>query len=1308
MGLENLITQFSNETNINDLNDLVSILTRNNNKARATDFLWADVNYVVQKQLLYKIAEELGLPNPRFIQSKELEKHKYRFLNNTPLNGLYSYYKNRFPRRPGVHVLTNVCDTLDIEDTNLEDWITYIQNNNIFSWKNIPNEVHREILLRACSELGYSHPIFINNDDFSNKFKFLNGKSLTGFYTYFLRLNQDIRGSAIKNMCKVLNIKIPEETWIQYITSDSISTFWDIVPKEVLRSILFKAAKELGYTNPRMLSSMDIKKEINFLNGMSFYSFVSRFFKLDRNGMRSIDFICDEYEVPPLTYEEWLFMVSNYPNLRWNLVPEEYIGKILSERALEVGKDNPRMLKYDDIKQASKFLNGKNLASLYAYYGKLAEENSHNIKTDIIDYICDRTNIPSMTVEQWIWLISEENSKTSWEQAPPHVIKELLIKAAQELELKSPRLMGYNDFCNTRFNFLNGKTLSGLYYNYSLKVSGDYSNVSRFIFDSLGIDKLTVGDWIGLIASTPMTRWESIPVRVQRNIVIKAAQEIGINHPRLMGNKDFYGFRLKFLNNKTLSGFHQYYASMIDGSEQRINDFLFDKLNIPKIDLNIKTGRLATVDSEKHRKYYDSMANLKDFVNSYLNEFNLESLCRKYTTIANSKKAGIYKKGLVTILAPMSREKYMDFLFDILKNVPRDRLGLRKLPKKDFKLLRSDLYSLAGLSEPAGTEPIKINFAKPDQVKIKDKVNLINWIDIYRKILAIRIDKYHAVPCEVKSINGQSILFTVSVPFAPGDIITDSNGWDFEVIECRESKDDDKYLLETRSLPKLTSQEISKIKSFTKGSNDQILLDYLNSIVEDIISDTLSPLLAVTLGLQKQSALSEKDLYTIADDAYYNKTLIGNLAQKQAVQLACSMDNKKNVLSIVQGPPGTGKTTLIKEIALQYYYRGKNVLVLAKTNVAADNVLEKIVEDKVRVLRTGNNIESKSTLSYAPLVSTSNPVYLASLMDKNIISVGTPLGFYLDNNKEDLPYDIVIIDEASQLDLPETLFAMQFAEKCVMIGDHLQIPPFPVQDEVLQEYDPNLDLGTREDLQQSLFEKLITDTKRFNHVFLDINYRTENPELVSLISSLVYDGKLNPNLASEFYQLPESKRKKLFPKDALEIIDTSTIIDDDARLETEVNSTYYNRAEAMMSVRKVLELLKAGEKLESICIITPYKAHAEKVKEIFTGNAKYFASIQSSFEKFLANNIYTIDSFQGREQDNVIINWVRSNYTKPDARTSTGFLRDYRRINVALSRARKRLILIGDFKTLLNSDNLKVRYIFGKLSTFNKAKRIVL
>jgi superfamily I DNA and/or RNA helicase len=1292
-----------NEPMISSIDELIKILTRENRYSRSSDFLWSNVDYAVQKDLLYKIAEELGLTNPRFIASKELEKHKYKFLNDSALNGLYSYYKNRFPRKPGVHVMKNVCDCLEIEPTKNEDWITYIQRNNIFSWKNTPIEVQQNILLQASYELGYKHPIFITNDDFNKKFKFLNNKTLSGFYTYFLKLNSDIRGSVIKNMCLTLNIKIEEKIWVDYITSDKINTFWDVVPKEVVRNLLLNAANSMGYSNPRMMCSQDMKKELEFLNGMSFYSFISRFFKINRNGLRSIDYICDTYNIPTLTYEEWLFLLRNSSNVRWQLIPKEYIGEIITEFALEMNKANPRMLKYEDLKQCSKFLNGKNLASLYVYYGKLKGEDDFQI----INYICNITGIPHLTSDQWFEIFTDAG-KIFWELVPKDVLKDLLLSASKELELKNPRLMGYNDFCNIRFEFLKGKTLSGLYYHMSAKYSEDYYNTSKYIFDYVGIDKLSLTDWITSIGSVPVCRWESIPPRVQRNIVIRASQEMKKSHPRLMANKDFYTFRLSFLNNKTLSGFHQYYANIMEDKNQKITDFIFNKLNIPKIDLNIKTGRLATIDSSKHRKYYDSIANQKDFINSYLNIYSLESLCKKYTTIKNAKEAGIYKKGLATLFAPLNKSQYLDFIYEALKSVPRDTLNLRKLPKKDYRLLKSDLFTIAGIKEPFTTNKSKINFAKPEYIEELDAITVIQWLNNYRDLLNIRIKYYNIVSCSFKDKSGFNLLFNTLVPFAPGDIITDSHQWDFQVLECTENKTMEGYILELKPLLNLSDEDISLVRNFNKSSNDDILLEFLDSIVEDIMRDSLSDLMSITLGLKKQVPINENTIKYLEDKDYFNETLINNTAQKQAVALACSLDGKDNTLAIVQGPPGTGKTTLIKEIALQYYNKGKNVLVLAKTNVAADNVLQKIIVDKVRVVRTGNNIETKSTLSFAPLVSTSNSLYMTNLINKNIIAVGTPLGFYLDINKEELSYDIVIIDEASQLDVPETLFAMQFAKNCVMIGDHMQIPPFPIQEEVLVDYDANIDLRKKEELQQSLFEKLITDLHRFNHVFLDINYRTENPELVSLISNLVYDGKLAPNLDSEYYTLPESKRKKLFPKEAIDIVDTSKIVDQEARMETEINSTYYNLSEAMMSVKKVIELLKQGERLESICIITPYKAQVEKLKEVFIGNVKYFTSIKSSFEKFIESNIYTIDSFQGREQDNVIINWVRSNHSTTDERTQTGFLRDYRRVNVALSRAKKRLILIGDFTTLLNSDNLKVRYIFNKLTSFNKSKKIVL
>lgn len=1289
-----------------DIDEVIEILSRKDGSSRPPAFLWSRVSHKVHRQLLKMIAEELNLPNPRFIASKDLEKHYFKFLNNTPLNGLYSYYKNGFPREKGVHIITNVCDQLGIPQVSVDEWIEYIGKNNIFSWKNIPKAARREILLRACDELGYSHPIFFKNEDFSVKFEFLNGRTLTGFYNYYKnKYDDNIRGSVIINMCHDLDIEITQDDWIAYITDSSISIFWDVIPHDIIRDILFKAAEYLGYDNPRMMSTDDLKVGIPFLKGMSLYSFASRFFGLNRGGVRSIDYICDVYGVPELSYEEWLNVIAYQKNFKWEAVPIPYIGRILQEKAKEMGKSNPRLLKHEDLNTPTSFINNKTLNGLHAAYSQKAAKAG----MDTITYLCGICGIAPLSQKEWYNLLREPDTKIPWESVPQNIKKNIVLLAAKELGLSSPRLMGYKDFCNTRFKFLNKKTLGGLYYNYSSKLEDENTPVVQFICDDLGIDKLTINQWIEMIANSNICHWESVPLKVQREIVMRAAVEMGVFHPRLMGAKEFDSVKLEFLNGKTLAGLYYHYSDKIKDNNTKITDLIFDTLNIPQIDINPKTGRLTTIDSAEHRKYFDSRANIKEFFNTYLKHFDLQSLLRKHVMLKNARKAGIYRKGLVTILAPLNRKQYVDFVFDILKNTPRDRFGLRK-PRGwgDYRLMKSDLYKLAELGEPEEEEEWKIDLANLDLVDVKDKEDVLNDLKIYMDILDIMIKKFNEIQCEYLIFYRNSYIFSMPISFFPGEILTSKNGWEFEVVECREKKTNDGYIVELKALNDLSEDQVSKISTLARDSNSTILLSYLERIVKDIKNDSLSPLLAIALGLRKEKQLRPEDIKALPDNAYYNKALVRNIAQKQAVALVRNMDGVNNALTIVQGPPGTGKTTLIKEIALQYYHEGKDVLILAKTNIAVDNILEKLIEDNVRALRTGNNIEAKSDLPYAYTVSTSNPAYTSLLSGKNSIVLGTPFGFYLDKNYSKTHFDILIIDEASQMDVPETLFSLQFSDKCVIIGDHMQIPPFPIQNEVLLEYDPYIDLNTREKLQRSMFENLITDTNRYNSVFLDINYRTRDPQMVSFISDLIYDGRLSTNLDSEYYRLPPAQRKRKYPSNPIEIIDTSEFLDPQERMETEVNSTYYNMAEAMLSVKKVMDLIMEGEKLSDICIITPYKAHAEKLEEIFEEQAHYFYSKSQDIKSFIEQNIYTIDSFQGREQENVIINWVRSNYTSPGATTRTGFLKDYRRINVALSRARKRLILIGDFETLTKSENMRVQYIFSKIKNTEREEKIVI
>ena len=1290
-----------------DIDEVIEILTRKDRTSRPPSFLWGKVSKRVHALLLQMVAKELGLPNPRFIASKDLEKHRFKFLDGHPLNGLYSYYKNNFPRKKGVHILVNVCDELGIPEVSVDEWITFISNNNIFSWKNIPRIAKRAILIKACDELNYAHPIFFRHENFSHRFNFLNGRTLTGFYNYYKNKYDDIRGSTIINMCKDLDIEITEEDWISYITDPSISIFWDVVPHDIIRNILFRVAKMLGYDNPRMMSTDDLKISIPFLKGMNLYSFASRFFKLDRGGISSIDYICDVYGVPELSYDEWISLISNQQNFKWESVPEPYIGRILQEKAREMGKSNPRLLKHEDLNTPTAFLNNKTLAGLHASYAQKATK----VGMDTVSYICGICGISPLSMEEWFQLLKESDIKIPWESMPNDIKKAIIISAARELGLENPRLMGYKDFCNTRFKFLNGKTLGGLYYHYSSKVKDQEDTpVVQFMCNELGIDRLSTNEWIEMISSSSVCRWESIPLKVQREIIMRAAIEIGIFHPRLMGSKDFDSIKFRFLNNKTLAGLYSYYSNKVNTDDVRVIDLIFDALNIPQIDINPKTGRLTTIDSVGHRKYFDSLANIREFFNTYLEHFDLKSLLRKHVMLKNAHEAGIYRRGLVTILAPLNRREYVDFVYEILKNTPRDSFGLRK-PRGwgDYRLLRSDLYRLAELDEDPNREVIRIEFANPDLVDLRDKKEVIRELMMHMDILDIKIKKFHKIECVYLVYYRDSYIFSMPISFFPGEVLTSNAGWEFEVVECRDKKTNDGYIVELKALDDPTEDQVSQITTLARDSNSTILMSYLDRVVSAIERDNLSPLLSTVLGLKKERPINLKDIQMLPDKSYYNKDLVGNPAQKQAVALARSMDGVNNALTIVQGPPGTGKTTLIKEIALQYYYEGKDILILAKTNIAVDNVLEKLMEDNVRVLRTGNNIESKSDLPYAYTVSTSNPTYTTLLKGKNSIVLGTPLGYYLDRNISKNNFDLLIIDEASQMDVPETLFSMQFSDKCVIIGDHMQIPPFPIQNEVLLEYDPQISLYTREALQKSMFEYLITDAHRFNSVFLDINYRTQDPLMISFISDLIYDGKLSVNLDSEYYQVPPATRKRKFTTKPIEIIDTSKFIDPQKRMETEVNSTFYNLSEAMISVNKVMDLLKEGERLSDICIITPYKAHAEKLREVFEEHSKYFREYSQGISRFIEQNIYTIDSFQGREQDNVIINWVRSNYVSPGTTTTrTGFLKDYRRTNVALSRARKRLILIGDFETLTKSENMKVQYIFSKIKNTETENKLVI
>ena len=110
-----------------------------------------------------------------------------------------------------------------------------------------------------------------------------------------------------------------------------------------------------------MMSTDDLKVGIPFLKGMSLYSFASRFFGLNRGGVRSIDYICDVYGVPELSYEEWLNVIAYQKNFKWEAVLQPILA-VFYRKAKEMGKSN-RLLKHEDLNTPTSFINNKTLSS---------------------------------------------------------------------------------------------------------------------------------------------------------------------------------------------------------------------------------------------------------------------------------------------------------------------------------------------------------------------------------------------------------------------------------------------------------------------------------------------------------------------------------------------------------------------------------------------------------------------------------------------------------------------------------------------------------------------------------------------------------------------------------------------------------------------------------------------------------------------------------------------------------------------------------------------------------------------------------
>jgi superfamily I DNA and/or RNA helicase len=253
-----------------------------------------------------------------------------------------------------------------------------------------------------------------------------------------------------------------------------------------------------------------------------------------------------------------------------------------------------------------------------------------------------------------------------------------------------------------------------------------------------------------------------------------------------------------------------------------------------------------------------------------------------------------------------------------------------------------------------------------------------------------------------------------------------------------------------------------------------------------------------------------------------------------------------------------------------------------------------------------------------------------------------------------LRYNTVVIDEAGQALEPACWIPILKAKKLVMAGDHQQLPPTIKSDVAAKE------LGT------TLLEKTVALHPEAV-VLLEEQYRM-NEAIAGFSSQEFYSGRLRA--------APPVAHWKLFNADApLHFIDTAGCGFEEVYEGTSIS----NPEEASFLVKQLgryvaeLKAFYPGERFPSIAVISPYRHQVEILKEAVQSSPELQEVIQ-------AVSVNTIDSFQGQERDAVFISMTRSN-----AESTIGFLSDVRRMNVAMTRARKKLVVVGDSATISQS-----------------------
>lgn len=268
----------------------------------------------------------------------------------------------------------------------------------------------------------------------------------------------------------------------------------------------------------------------------------------------------------------------------------------------------------------------------------------------------------------------------------------------------------------------------------------------------------------------------------------------------------------------------------------------------------------------------------------------------------------------------------------------------------------------------------------------------------------------------------------------------------------------------------------------------------------------------------------------------------------------------------------------------------------------------------------------------------------------------------------DVDFDYVIVDEAAKATFPELAVSLNKAHKIILVGDHQQLPPV-LDTEIIRNNREKLD---EESLAQGIFEKMYNMFPDDNKHRLTIQYRM-HPTIGTLISHVFYNDEIQNGVEAHDRELCIEG----YEDTAIEWISTSKYSSKE-RYEKEFDNngkkSYQNYLERNIIEKKLLELDSKLTQKTKVAVITGY------------GPQKYILQtmVKQHSYKNLEIDVDTVDAFQGSQKDIILYSTVRSSANK----YGIGFLKSEARINVAFSRARCLLIIVGDMNFL---DNYRIR-----------------